>query len=173
MPKKTISQTTLRTHWSKYMREAADGTIIRVRDQAESPFAVLCQQGDAPKISATIKAGEAREKLSDVFAQIKTGVTFRVVNKHGSEVYMRPFRGYEYPLAEAVRKYWEDEIPSKLQSSVGVQEIENILKSNAQSMDQKVEKLIKLVRHSIRESHGLKTYTREQLARDEETDDVI
>lgn len=173
MPKKTISQTTLRTHWSRYMREAANGTVIRVRDQAEKPFAVLCQEGDAPEISATIKAGEARDKLSDVFAQVKAGLTFHVVNKRGSEVYMRPFRGYEYPLSEAVRKYWEDRISSELKANSDTQEIEDLLKSSAQSMDEKVDKMIKLVRHSIRESHGLKTYTREQLARDEETDDEI
>lgn len=172
MSKKNISQTTLRTHWSQYMREAASGTTIRVRDQAEKPFAVLCQKNDAPRISVTIKSGEARDKLSDVFSQIKAGVTFRVVNKRGSEVYARPFRGYEYPLAEAVKRYWEDRVSSKLQEDSN-EELQELLKSSAQSMDEKVEKLIKLVRHTIRESHGLKTYTPEQLARDEETGEEI
>lgn len=86
---------------------------------------------------------------------------------------MRPFRGYEYPLAEAVKKYWEDRVSSKLQEKCNTRELEELLKSSAQSMDEKVEKLIKLVRHTIRESHGLKTYTPEQLARDEEAGDEI
>ena len=173
MEQKTISQTTLRTHWSRYMREAANGTVIRVRDQSDKCFTVLCQADDAPKVSVTVKAGETREKLSDVFAQIKSGVTFRVVTKRGSEVYMRPFRRYKYPLAETVKKYWEERISSELKSSSDTEEIEALLRTSAGNMDEKLDKLVKLVRHSIRASHGHETYTQEQLTRDEEMDDII
>ena len=120
-----------------------------------------------------MKAGETREKLSDVFAQIKSGVTFRVVTKRGSEVYMRPFRRYKYPLAETVKKYWEERISSELQSSSDTEEIEALLRTSAGNMDEKLDKLVKLVRHSIRASHGHETYTQEQLTRDEEMDDII
>lgn len=171
---KTIAQTSLRTHWSRYMQEAASGKcLLRVKDQADQPFLVLCQKDDAPQINVTIKAVEAREKLSDIFAQVKAGVTFRVVNKKGKEVYLRPFRRYRYPLAEPVKKFWEEKVSSELRSADRTEDLVHLIKSNNESMEAKVEKITKLVRHVIRESHGLKTYTPEQLARDADGCDEI
>ena len=172
---KTIAQTTFRTHYSRYMSEASKGkSIIRIRDQAEQAFLVLCQKDDAP--CATLKAVEAREKLSDVFAQVKAGVTFRVVNKRNEEVFMRPFRGYEYPLVEPVRNFWENKIAAQLhtaETAEKIADLEKVMRASNESLAENVEKIAKLVRHVVRQSHGLKTYTTEQLERDAEGDDAI
>jgi antitoxin (DNA-binding transcriptional repressor) of toxin-antitoxin stability system len=176
--RKTIAQSTFKTHWSRYMREVASGeAIVRVKDQTDSSFLVACQRDDAPDVWVAIAATEAKERLSDIFAQVKSGVVFRVENKRGGVVYLRPFRGYDYPLAKAVRKYWEDRLASELTQPETKQTVETtleeLIKSGQSSLEGQVEKLTKLVRHVIREGHGLQTYTADQIKRDAEGDDLI
>ncbi|MFC3530521.1 hypothetical protein ACFOMH_20355 [Paracoccus mangrovi] len=154
---KTIAQTTLRTHWSRYLNEVVAGkSKIGVKDQSDNIFLIICKNTDHDEISTLIKSGEARDKLSDVFSQVKSGVTFRVINKHRKEVVFKRSPEYDYPLTEPVRKFWEEKIYSEIRSPDRIENIESLIKSNNENIDEKVDKIFRLVRHAVRASHGLR-----------------
>lgn len=122
---KTIAQTTLRTHWSRYLNEVVAGkSKIGVKDQSDNIFLIICKNTDHDEISTLIKSGEARDKLSDVFSQVKSGVTFRVINKHRKEVVFKRSPEYDYPLTEPVRKFWEEKYTPKFAAQTELKTLE-------------------------------------------------
>lgn len=169
----TIAQSTLKTHWSRYLAQVHKGDcVVRVKDQSGERFMVICSEDDAPSLCVSIKSSEARRLLSEVCWQVKTGVSFRIENSKGSRLILRPFRNYENALGEKVRSYWADRISedflSDLKQSIDERHISllKMVQQDQQAREEQVEKIRKLVWHAARAAHGMVTPTSAQLDRD-------
>lgn len=159
MQKKTVAQTTFKTHLASYLRAVHGGeAVVRVKDQAGSPFMVVCLEDDAPDVFVSISVTEAKGSLSDVFSLVKSGVAFRVENKRGGVVFFRPFRNYRYPLAKAVRTFWTLTLEAELKSRQDGGALGDIQEG--------LDRLFRILRHDIRVRHGYPVYTEEQMQRD-------
>ena len=169
----TIAQSTLKTHWSRYLGQVYNGDcVVRVKDGSGDRFMVICSEDDAPSNFIQIKSSEARRLLSEVCWQVKTGVTFKIKNSQGSVLTLRPFRNYKNALGDKVCSYWADRISedfmAEWRASLDAQQasLRLMVQQGQQVHEDQIERIRKLVWHVARAAHGMEIPNTAQLDRD-------